>query len=605
MMSPHEVFKATQDQKQREAGQGGVALLERIDPAEALKLSKLAHPAELGHTAIHLEQVATQPQHVEVHVHDEPVLAEAVSSEVVEPSEDSIPADVVAEVASKVSRKEFVAQQEDIFGANDNVETETVPEGELTYAQYLAMRPAAQEGDTYRTNGQVRDAVSGNFSKKADHEAKVENYKPDVYYKELSKSSLADMVYDEAAAENEVKDRDYETLIRDNKEGELLVRKDPRLRGLLSVGEDLLALHNSTARGSEFEETVKPDLEAKQAIFDTLYKVYADSDIDERALWYIDDKTSARVEDPDFIPIEGSAYLKGDKVTIIDFVETDDGQKAYTVEKQDGTVTAVTAEEVSFKREFEPAVKAEAAEQPEVSELVEADTQEDVEATEADDEKSEKKQSRFERAKKWFGIEGRKWQEFGGKVYMGHAWNAGFSNAVSAPHKWMSRHISEETLTDDIEAQKHKNRRNLLIGAGAVLVVGLIAKQLDIQTPSFDFNLFPENGPDPIDLSSGYGGDTPHLETGIPKGSEPQIVPKLPEGANVAPIDSSVYNIPESGTGLNLFDKVGLGSDKWYENAQTLASKFPLDFYSEGGDIRLVHSGQLSSAAQQYIESLK
>jgi hypothetical protein len=604
LREPHEVFRATQEQKQREAGQGGVALLERIDPAEALKLSKLTHPAELGHTAIHLEQVATQPQHVEVHVHDEPVLAEAVSSEVVEPSEDVIPADVVAEVASKVSRKEFVAQQEDIFGANDNVETETVPEGELTYAQYLAMRPAAQEGDTYRTNGQVRDAVSGNFSKKADHEAKVENYKPDVYYKELSKSSLADMVYDEAAAENEVKNRDYETLIRDNKEGELLVRKDPRLRGLLSVGEDLLALHNSTARGIEFEETVKPDLEAKQAIFDTLYKVYADSDIDERALWYIDDKTSARVEDPDFIPIEGSAYLEGDKVIVIDFVETDDGQKAYTVEKQDGTVTAVTAEEVSFKREFEPVVKVEAAEQPEVSEVVEADTQENVEVTEANDEKNEEKQSRFERAKKWFGKEGRKWQEFSGITYVGKAWG----DALNAPGKWMSRHLSKDMLTDDIEAQKNKNRRNKLLGAGAVLVVGLVARQLDIHTDVFnalDFNLFPDNGPNPVDLSSGYGGDTPHLETGIPEGSEPQIVPKLPEGANVAPIDSSVYNIPESGTGLNLFDKAGLSSDKWYENAQTLASKFPSDFYSEGGDVRLVHSGQLSSAAQQYIESLK
>ncbi|UTX51237.1 hypothetical protein KI440_03455 [Candidatus Saccharibacteria bacterium TM7i] len=55
--------------------------------------------------------------------------------------------------------------------------------------------------------------------------------------------------------------------------------------------------------------------------------------------------------------------------------------------------------------------------------------------------------------------------------------------------------------------------------------------------------------------------------------------------------------------GIAFFQSLGLSEADWYSVHQDLLNNFPQDFYSEYGDTRIAHSGQLSLEAQQYIKT--
>lgn len=532
-----------------------------------------------------------------------PVVAAEVTKDADTIPEDVIPEDVVAEVASTLKRADFVKQQEEAWGANDDIKPEDIPEGEMTYEQYLAQRPVAQEGDSYHENGRVHDATTGKFANKEAYVTKLENSTEEYDQKNQTELNRADVI-DDAVKENEIKDESNDKIIRTNVEGEFLVEKDARLRGLLGVGNELLALYNSKLTGEEFEKTIRPALEEKQAIYDDLYELYENKGLDNRALWYIQDKTGARVEDPEFVPVEGSAYINGEKVDILDFVETSDGKKAYTIEKADGSIEAVYSDEVAFKREFEK------YEAPEVE--------------------PEENLSRFERVKKWFGKERKKIQEFHGKAYFGTQW----TNALSV----LSRRKMYDTMSPEQEQlQKLKNRRNLMLGFTVLTIAGAAARTMGLgdvisHTLGSAFDGFGSNGlghnPGPgqmggpeIGHADGLTADfIPHAPAAADNADLVPMRPGIEGGADVAPlpeighadggadfvpdgsdgggyetgsfnVDNPAFNIPSGGGGLELFHELGLGNDQWTQHAPELLQQFPDVLYIENGDIRFVNEG--------------
>jgi len=525
----------------------------------------------------------------------EPVVAPAETTaeatKIADEEPEVIPEEVIAAVASTMKRADFVKQQEDLFGANDEIAPEDVPKGEKTWAEYLAERPVAEEGDFYHHNGRVYNAAPGGPKqhKKEIYEDQLNNSSADEYYQKLESQANRDAVYDEASTENETKNKAYDSIIRTNVEGEFLVKKDPRLQGLLALGEELLELYNSELTGEEFEKQIRPTLEAKRAIYDDLYELYqSKAGIDARALGFIADKTGS-IEDPDFIPVEGSAYFNGERVEVVNFEETDDLSKIYTVEKSDGSVEAVEGNDVEFRREFE-----------------------EYEAPE------EEKLSRFDRIKNWFGKENKKRQEFGGKAY--------WAGVFSTPGNWLHTRRIESGMSElEIQEQKEKNRVRAVLGLAAISAIAVTARYAGLDhggTGDFMASIF-DTKPE-VDVSvdtTGTGSEYPSARAveNIAEANRDPMVLSVPGqedvrlgipgydasiGQSSVSIDNPAFNIPDGGKGLDLFRDLGLGVDKWNANAQDLANRFPDSFYREGNDVRLMESGMLPAEVRQYISTL-
>jgi hypothetical protein len=524
------------------------------------RLSGDAQPEVSHDTPIEVQADTQQAEPIEVHVETKKV--DQSANQTPEKADETAP----------LSRKDFVKQQNELWGAYDDVKAEDVPEGELTYDQYLAQRPVAQKGDSYHMNGKARDAVSGNFMEEVKYENAVATTNNVEHYEKL--------------ADDEI--------LRNKAEGKLLVESDPRLKDLLSIGEEMRSLYGKKAESEDFENEVKPQFDAKKEAFDVLRQHYQDKGLDERALDYIYDKTAFEIDNPGAAaPVEGSPYLNGEKVTILEYVEQPKGQRsAYTIEKADGSIEAVYTDEVSFKREFA---------QPENSTEVEPAEEEEL--------------SKFDRAKKWFEGGVKKLQAYAGNVYWGTTWNQ--------PGTWFAeRGITEGMSFEEVQKQKLKNRTNSILGrTAAVVVAAILIKNgndflmgLDnaplfesapatpegpiVQTEFGNGNSIPDSGTiASVDNAEGY-----RTIGAVPSFFESGAAAETPSDAG---IDNAAYDIPESGTGIGLFDKLELGADKWNQNAQTLADRFPNDFYREGSDVRIAHPGMLSAEARQFIESLR
>jgi len=637
--SDTEVHKALEKLKSEfvaEDTEDPAPLIEGGNPAE-ISIPNYTHSFDLGTTAIHLEEVKTEPQNIEVHINDEEVVAEVepetvetpVVEAVVEPvvvetvpvepvtvevpislvveepeveppvvpvapvapviidtpksSEDEtevIPDEVIAEVASTMKRADFVKQQEDLFGANDEIAPEDVPEGEMTYEQYLAQRPVAEEGDFYHHNGRVYNAAPGGPTrdKKAIYEEKLNNSSADEHYLKLETQANIDSVYDEAVAANEIKSTEYDDLIRSNTEGEFIVQKDPMLKGLLKVGEELLALYNSELTGEEFEKKIRPELEEKQAFYDGLYEMYLKNGVDARALGYIHHKTTEQIEEPEFVPVEGSGYVSGEKVDILDFTETPDGKKAYTIEKDDGSIEAVYTNEVEFRREFE------------------------------EYEAPEEKLSRFDRVKKWFGKERRKYQEFGGKAY----WGAIFST----PGNWLDTRRMEAGMSmAEIQAQKEKNRVTFVLGVAAFTAIKVTAQYAGLDhggSGDFLASIF-NNKPSVDTVANTYPSESAIDYAGQGSSETPDVVEVAPVPEQVAQpeapvinIDNPIYNIPDGGNLSDVVHSFGMTDAQLAEHAPELMNLFPGTFYyGEAGDLRVMDDGWLPAGARQKFEEYK
>jgi len=627
----HEALEKLKSEFVAEDTEDPAPLVEAGNPAE-ISIPNYTHSFDLGTTAIHLEEVKTEPQNIEVHINDEDVAAEveletievpvveavaeravveapislAAKEPVVDtpvtptaptvietPKSDSseedsevIPDEVIAEVASTMKRADFVKQQEDLWGANDKIAPEDVPKGERTWEEYLAERPVAEEGDFYHHNGRVYNAAPGGpkTDKKAIYEEKLNNSSADEHYQKLETQANIDTVYDEAVAENERKSTEYDDLIRSNTEGEFIVQKDPMLKGLLKVGEELLALYNSDLTGEEFEKKIRPELEEKKAFYDGLYEMYIKSGVDARALGYIHHKTSEQIEEPDFIPVEGSGYVNGEKVDILDFTETPDGKKAYTIEKDDGSIEAVYTDQVEFRREFE--------------------------AYEAPVEKL----SRFERVKKWFGKERQKYEEFGGKAY----WGAIFST----PGNWLDTRRMEAGMSmAEIQAQKEKNRVSFILGAAAFTAIRVSAQYAGLDhggggdflasifngKPSIDTSVNAYPSANALEHASMVQGPEQKLDILLPGDDAGQAVqPEVQPEAPVINIDNPIYNIPDGGNLSDVVHSFGMTDEQLAQHAPELMNLFPGTFYyGEAGDLRVMDNGWLPAGARQKFEEYK
>jgi len=532
---------------------------ETATEAEAIALEVAAIENKFEEATFEAPVQSVEATPVEAPVETTPVVLaeEAPKNETITPKEAD-KEEVATEATSKLNRKDFVKQQEDLFGANDEVKAEDVPEGELTYEQYLAQRPTAETGDYYHHNDRVYSAVpTGPIKeKKAKYEAQFDSSAAGEHYDNILNAANQNEVIDDALQENETKDEAYDRIIRTNVEGEFLVEKDPRLQGLLGIGKELLALYNSELTGDEFEKQIRPELEAKKAIYDDLYDLYESKGLDHRALWHIEDQTHARVEDPDFIPVEGSPYVNGEKVTILDFVETPDGKKAYTIEKADGSIEAIYTDQVSFKREFEKVELPEAAEgsevvdqaQPEVVADAEVQAEAEPENTEEAEVETKQEPSRFQRTKKWFGREVKMFQKLGGYGYFQAAiWPMQDSNK-----NWLAnRHINEDMSEEQKQGQKLINRRNNVIGFTAGVAALLIAQKTGILIEgALDSNSFanaPANGPGhfAVPETSYDNGNTGDFVPGVPPAAEnANEVPTLPgagESFDTAPVDADPF----------------------------------------------------------------
>jgi hypothetical protein len=401
---------------------------------------------------------------------------------------------------------------------------------------------------------------------------------------------LKERVYDEAVEQNERHNKTVNEIIRDNAEGKVLVEKNTYLRGAFELGQELLALHKGKATAKNTEAHTK-QLDEKKASFEALISKYENDGADPRALSYIIDTTYNRVNDPDFAPIEGTAFLGGVKVDIVNFVEAPDGRKAYKIKNEDGSIEIVYDSAVEFKRDYTT---------PEAEEL-----------------------SKFEKMKNWFGVQRKKLQEFGGSAYIGEKWNQ-FGN-------WLTnRNITEDMSEEQIQAQKQKNRRNNAIGVGAGVLAGATIAGLSIfaginaheqlahagaaggtGTEGWGHGpLMPDTSPsveihtnDPSQLFplKAEGVKELPLDTGGNAG--PQIIESAP-GTDLG-ISNSAYNVPHNGTLEGVFKGLDIDKSKLYDNIQDLATRFPGDLKRVGNDVQIRQSGLLSTELRQAIEELR
>ncbi|MGH7218671.1 MAG: hypothetical protein ACREGE_04490, partial [Candidatus Microsaccharimonas sp.] len=95
--------------------------------------------------------------------------------------------------------------------------------------------------------------------------------------------------------------------------------------------------------------------------------------------------------------------------------------------------------------------------------------------------------------------------------------------------------------------------------------------------------------------------ETPSGVAGLPIIGEPGEALSIPE------VDPSTlsFSVGSGEGGEALFNRLNIDPAKWYTNAQALASQFPQDFYAEGNDVRIAHTGSLSQGAQDFINSLR
>jgi hypothetical protein len=341
----------------------------------------------------------------------------------------------VKKQAPKEEAKPFnTKDQEALWGAKDKIKPEDVPEGALTYEQYLALRPKAQEGDMihrHDKNGRelFYDAQTGQRVKKDAFEA----------YREAHMSTheakrMEEIYIDEALQENAEHDKKVSDILRTNAEGKLAVEQNPHLKGLSLLAEELLSLRNTKKSTPELDAL----LQTKEAAFKLLRDSYTKEGVDARGLAYINTTFVEPYETYGHKPYKGSASFEGKKVAVHQVIESPAGDKAYVIQDRNGEQQTVQASNVSFTQEFEVPEK-----------------------------------SRLERAKAYFKKWAADWREFGGKAAFSARWHDGAD--------WlMNRHVTEEMTADERQEQRSKNRRNNRLGGAAIIAGGAAVAGLSI-----------------------------------------------------------------------------------------------------------------------------
>lgn len=527
-------------------------------------------------------------------------------------------------VPHKQSRKEFVAQQEEAWGANDTHDATSIPEGELTYEQYLAQRPVAKEGDIIHAT--AKNGATYSYEATTGKRVKTEEYRNRDVRSETAQYDFAKVAaHEEALQIHETVLRERAERVKRRLEGERIVESNPRLQGLLALGQEIRTLYETKivkktgeATPEAYEEHIAPELRAKKQLYDYVLSKLKDEATDERALEFIHDTTVHVVDEYNFNEVKGSAFIGEHKVTILKTLESPDhDQKAYEIELDDGTKKIVYASEVEFKQELE--IPAE-------------------------------KKSRFERLKDFFKSENALRKRSGMSYGYG---------VLERSKAWLrERHVDEYHMSfDQINEQRRKNRVHNMLGVAAGVGAALVAARFGVdifdnmtsvdtvaalgvngeglggvaeaannitpEVPGVDASLaglFPDIRPEQAtgEVNAevfGTGGlSLPDWdgETGTGDGSqgEGEIIDVGdagwgPNDLNMEGLQNPAYNIPSGGEGLQLFENLGLSNETWNANAQTLYKLFPNEFYVENGDVRFAHPGWLSTEARQFIETLR
>jgi hypothetical protein len=473
------------------------------------------------------------------------------------------------------SHKEFVKQQEELWGAKDTIKPEDVPEGELTYEQYLARRPKLQEGDAFHTGDRVFGMVDGRVRpvKRQGYENSLEAQSQDAYYDQSNETHY------EATSET----------IRRDIEGEVIVGKSEQLSALLALGNEITSLKTSD---ETLSDETKKAIEVKSQMFDDLKGLYESKGLDPRGFAYID----ARLNGSSAETPKGYASRNGERVTITD-VTLVDGETAYEIENGDGSIEAdVRANHIDFEQE-----------RPDV----------------------EWKEGIGERVKKWFGKQKEYLRQYGGRAYMGHLFTSALDKVNSGVDKaaetraagWAANilnfRIKEGMSEEEKDKIRNQNRRGVVLGAG-ILAVAAIGAGVGIGIGS----ALSHGGEHGADVATTYtggtgGGESGHDMTLLAKDRYPasggvdvlpltggdSIDPSVIEGTPSFNVEL-MNNVPSGMGGEDLFRQLGIDPSKWYNNQNTLI-QFSDDFYPLDGGVGIKHSGQLSAPAQAFINSLR
>lgn len=583
----HEVSHSTETGPQKEGLAGRVE-------GDALAQLQAMFAEETAHESAETVRTAESATHV-----GGAALADTASVEAVTPKQEREPRPPRSHTAQHADEHHDGIQPTqrfdkkeaaELWGVNDKIAPEDVPEGEMTWEQYIAQRPKAEEGDiSHSTDKNGRkiyyEATTGHRVKGEDYlnQATYNRDQGQSHYDEVNEKREQSQAFDEAIVENEAHDEKVSNVLRANTEGEILVQKDERLKSLDILGKELLELRDSKVSKADYETELKPQLEAKAAAFKALVAAYETQGVDASGIHFIKDTYLEPYENIDRIQYKGSAHHEGEKVDVKDVVVSPAGDKAYVIEGENGEQKTVHAHSVDFKQEF--------------------------------DVPAEKKPGFFERLKKGLKKQIADIREFGAGAYLGRKWNDASD--------WLFNRHTEGLEGEELQKQKEKNRRNNLLGGAAILAGTAVAVWAG-------FQIHDALTPDAANISGGgapsgsAGGETPgwmeHQLDGSSSGAAGGTgVENLPlidgtEAVDITnpqaidaeqAIQNSAYEIPSGGTGLGLFNQLGLNEATWYQHAQELATRFPSDFYTDGSDVRIMHSGWLSTEARTFIEGLR
>lgn len=163
----------------------------------------------------------------------------------------------------------------------------------------------------------------------------------------------------------------------------------------------------------------------------------------------------------------------------------------------------------------------------------------------------------------------------------------------------------DDSFEDDIKKEQKKRRKTVYIAAGSVAIGAALGTVVGVVSDSGILeNLggtahaapVPESYPAIDSLKDIVAGADSQVDALV---NPPEI--HFPT-AEVPSFDTNF--IVDSGEGgISFFQDLGLTESDWYASSQELVQNFPNDFYSDGGDVRISHPGQLSVEAQEFIKA--
>ncbi len=519
--------------------------------------------------------------------------------------------DKAAKLKAQYEEAQFLADQLEAFGAFDT----TVPnEGEVNYQQYLDQRPAdgvVRDGEGYR------DTQSGQFASEATYEAQngttqdyydqkggmvnTAEYQPPNYEEmgvlQLAKEAAKARQLGDRATEEEVRAAVEHYLTADAMKDDSespeeaqarfeseLNRYDQLVDRFLGRGAAQHAGESHSPKpgeGDTSERTAANETDAESEAT-TVQPVDTLEDIElgnPTPVDTLDDLTLVDATEAESEKVEPGGYYNGKKVSVTNVVphpSGDTSKDTLTVQDEDGNITTIHADEIEYKG---GASKDTSSEQLPGKELELVPTEQET-------------------AKKWWQKVGSFIRERAGVAY----WAGQFEGAKHGAKEWfLNRGVEDSMNEDEKEERRRHNRHVNMVGGIALGIAGGFLAGFAIA-----------NG-----LPSGGSGDAArHVGEGLsgagtPGGSHEvggQQLQDLMNSANPGGVETAPADIitaaPGQG-GESLFNGLGIDASKWYDNARAMLHDFPQDFYLEGNDVRIAHTGPLSQGAQNFINSLR